>query len=655
MSYFHPNRALLNPKFEGYKLSPLDQEQVVSHHALQYKPSQTNVSGRSHVTFQEVQSRISHNHLAVSSQNGRLIYFDEEQRVISVGLDKAALEPSFETLYELPKQVLSPDVASPQREYPSAAFLDTTSLFVSDGHGYLYALQLSDGGPALLQGVYELKIPPAYGSSEGTVPFRVHQAVIVDPQTALVILSAKHYTGGTVSAESNGSTEKHSRHTVEFDIWAARFPLPLPPAQERPLALDVLWHRRGADVPAYTAYDATRQLFKLVGSSAYHSINASPAPSYEPSADELAPIPRAGENVDSSQPPKPPPYSWTQTSDSVTVAIPLPSSTRTEDIKIAFTPRALTMLVRPDPTTETETGPGRPPRFDMRTLWDGIQPSTSMWTWDRAAERRFGILTLHLDKAHEGTRWSQVFAAAPVRASSEASDGADDNGEIPETLDPSELWAIREALEKYTAALRDGQDTSGLGLGNGVPSLAKDEVDDELDANVGRTVCVTWVGAHGSQLPNTQIGDAPIHLLSTPLPGTSPMQPPSLVVKNGLDGVLYSLDEAKGPEDQPTWKHTSTYSALSFVLASKQDARFTHHVSSTAVLAFESGSKDLNGNVYIYRGASPKDKWAKQAIIQVGGRTAGPLLGVAAIRVEDEKIVIACLCEDELVILRDVL
>lgn len=94
MSYFHPNRALLNPKFEGYKLSPLDQEQVVSHHALQYKPSQTNVSGRSHVTFQEVQSRISHNHLAVSSQNGRLIYFDEEQRVISVGLDKVSMNVS---------------------------------------------------------------------------------------------------------------------------------------------------------------------------------------------------------------------------------------------------------------------------------------------------------------------------------------------------------------------------------------------------------------------------------------------------------------------------------------------------------------------------------------------------------------------------------
>ena len=90
MSSFTPNRALLNPKFEGYKLSPLSQEEAVSHFPLEHKPSQTNVSGRSHVSFQEVQSRILHNHLAVGSQDGRAVYVDGELRVVCVDIDRVS-------------------------------------------------------------------------------------------------------------------------------------------------------------------------------------------------------------------------------------------------------------------------------------------------------------------------------------------------------------------------------------------------------------------------------------------------------------------------------------------------------------------------------------------------------------------------------------
>ena len=90
MTAFHVDRALLNPRFEGYKLSPITQEQAVSHYSLQYKPSQLNVSGRSHISFQEVQSRISHNHLTLCQEDGSFVYVDGELRVVSVKLSEVS-------------------------------------------------------------------------------------------------------------------------------------------------------------------------------------------------------------------------------------------------------------------------------------------------------------------------------------------------------------------------------------------------------------------------------------------------------------------------------------------------------------------------------------------------------------------------------------
>ena len=510
--------------------------------------------------------------------------------------------------------------------------MDNSFLFVSDGQGSLYALRIGDVGPAELLATYELTIPAVYESSQSSVPFRLHQAIATaDGRTAVLVLSSKHYhkEAPVVAKES-----KHAPQ-VKFDLWGTQIPLPLPhfPSAQ---PLQVLWHRRGTDVPVYTSYDASRESFLFVGGSAYLPIAAAPVPSYEPSSDEIVPIPRAGENLDTPAPTSPPPpYSWTQTSDSVTVAIPLPASTPTEHIKVAFGPRTLTVLV--EGTTAGTDVPLVVPRFTLKPLWDGIHPTGSLWTFDRAAEGRYGILALHLDKQHEGTRWPQVFSTEGGEV------------EVPETLDPTELYNIREALEKYTAALQGGEDTSGLGLGTGVPSLAEGERDDEVDLDVGKTACATWVSVDGRN--GGHADNSPLQVLSTPFLGATET---SLVVKDGLDGLTYTLKGAASPDEAPVWEHTSTFSALSFVLASKRDTRYVHHVSSEAVFAFESGARDLGGNVYIYRGAPPRENWAKQAILKIGGGPAGSLLGVGLMKVQD-KVAILALCEGELVVVHGVL
>ena len=567
-------------------------------------------------------------------------------------------------MYELPRQIQTDSSDSIHREYPSVAFANADHLLVADGHGNLYVLRLPESGPARLINSYELQIPESYSSAHRSPPFRLHHATETPEGQCVAVLSSKYYPSSPITKEKG----KHP--VVKFDIWAVTIDLEAMP-QDQTLPLDIVWHRRGSDVPLYIAYDDPRKAFLLLGSNPYRAINVQAPSTYNPSPDEIAPIPRAGENLDSvttadpTTPAKPPPYSWTQTSDEVTVAFPIPSSTPKSAIKVTFSPRTLSVLVAESATSETDMNSGDAtarislPRYTAKTLWDGIQPSTSFWTFDRQADQKFGLLTLHLDKQHEGTRWSQVFAASGAKASSSSSISLTSTVdvtdiEVPETLDPSELYQIRESLEKYTAALQSGEDASGLGLGRGMPSLGEGEMDPEIDSNDTNTYCVTWVGVDGTTAAWERISDAPFNLLSTPLPSSPPSPQPSFVVKNGVDGILFSLNEANDPSTIPEWKHTSTFSALSFVLASKRDTRFVHHISSQAVLAFESGSR---GNVYIYRNTvQPHDKYAKQAVLKIGGGTGGgALLGVGMIRTKNEgKSVILCLCEGEWIVAHDV-
>lgn len=90
MSFFTPNRSLLNPKFEGYKLDLVSQEDAVARYVLDHKATQATVSGKAPLSFEEVQSRITHNHLAVSSDTGRMLYVDAELKLVVVDLDSVS-------------------------------------------------------------------------------------------------------------------------------------------------------------------------------------------------------------------------------------------------------------------------------------------------------------------------------------------------------------------------------------------------------------------------------------------------------------------------------------------------------------------------------------------------------------------------------------
>lgn len=631
MEAFAPSRSLLNPKFEGYKLDPVSQEDSVASYPLQYKPTQTAISGKSSFSFQEVQSRITHNHISVCYGSYRAAYVDASSRIILVDLNKETAQPSMRVAFEFPMSAISPDaLGSRNREYPSLTFLTSSLLFASDGFGLMYTLQISESGKCNTVGIFKL--------SENAMdcPFRIHSAYRVSPAATTILLSSRYY-------ESTKTVHQRDRQFA-YNVYAVNIqPFELQPSTGIQ-QLNVVWTRQGQDPPIYTTFEETSKSFLLIGGDYYHPVDEELSRITDPAPYQIASIPRAPGTTDeasiSSNPPKPPPYSWTQTSDSVTVAIPLPSGTPKQAIHATFFSRSLTLHIDNDVTDATSM-----PRFSNRELWDGISPSTSYWTWDREGDYSFGLLTLYLDKQHPGTRWCHVFAAAGASAEAVTNFG---DVEVPETLDPSELWHIRECLERYTVALREGNDASGLGLGEGMPSLAEGEIDEEVDESVGRSARVTWVEEDGTvPLWCAKSESCPFRLLSIPLPGSHSSEI-SLIVKHNLDGTVYSLKlEERYEKRTPCWEHTSTFSALAFVLASKRDTRFTYHLQNV-VFAFEGGTQDRGGNVYLYRAASVKEKWAKQAILRVGG----PLLGIAMMGA-DAKPLFICLTEAELVVIRN--
>ncbi|KZT19450.1 hypothetical protein NEOLEDRAFT_1234336 [Neolentinus lepideus HHB14362 ss-1] len=644
MSSFVTDRSLLNPKFEGYRLHALSEQSHILRYPLpsDHKPTQTGVSGRTFLSFQEVQSRINHNHLAVKYD--RAIFVDGESNVVLVELDSSTLRPTLRTIYSLPQSIHTSSSDQLAREYPSVVCSSPSTCFAADGQGYLHILQLPEEGgtgEAELLGSYELEIPAQYSSSVKTCPFKIHNASEVSPNIIVCILSSRYRPIPPELKDSEArSASAHPRTQVEFDVWAARFTFPHA-RSDAVKPLDIIWHRRGEDVPILASYDASRQAFFLLGSSQYRDFpSETPAPAAsEPS--QLATQPNNDVQMfDSTPKPTAPPYSWTQMPDTISLAFPLPTSTSTSAIKVAFSPRSLSILT---PSI----------RYAAKTLWGPINPTQSLWTFDREADVRgeWGLLTVHLDKRDVGTRWPQVFQE----------DG------VPETLDPSELAGILEAMEKFTTTAEETQkDQSQDSLGRGVPSLARDEYDEEVDESVGRVGRVTWVDARGDADGDAAWAEPEwwakrgkdreevVGLLSTPLPGLEGEA--SLIVKEHLDGVVFTLPSRCSNEAQWKWANTGTFPALSFVLASKRDTRFTYHTNSQPklVMAFESGSQTFGGNVYLYREPTDKEKWGVQSVLKVGGGQAGAVLGVGTVRVGPRKVVV-CLCEGEIVVLKDVL
>ncbi|SNX81912.1 uncharacterized protein MEPE_00617 [Melanopsichium pennsylvanicum] len=482
-----------------------------------------------------------------------------------------------------------------------------------------------------------------------------------------------------------------------------------------------------------------------------------------------------------------PHFSWAQTGDTVTIAFTLPPWITKSHIRahfslgalsVSFTQEALDLLNAPASAaiTEIDTKVAGPSdandeltnaarmiasgRYVSRSTWAEIDPTGSVWTVEKAS--KMSLLTLHLEKRHEGTRWMQVFAnrtgTRPDRKrnfadsetmnrsttklsfpqarfkfesvatgrfgeldgdrydekEAEGEDAEDNEDDIPETMDPSELISMLEGMQKYTVdeeSAQQGADygfdrtgftsssvhgqNGGTSLSLDQPSLLKEGLEEE-DANVGRDFVVSVIShslSDSNEMHSSKSGEK--IMLATGLPGNY-CDMEAVVIKHDLDGAIFTLKAGQ-------WKHVATMPALAFVLASKRDAQRVHlyqrrdksgQEGEYAVLAFEgapqvtgSGGSSAAaagaGNLFVYY--SPSSSGARHApsrVVRLGATesanaarngseegadaASGALLGVCSVRlsragsqsdgsVETMDETLVCLCENRILLLRGVL
>ncbi|CAE7233663.1 unnamed protein product [Rhizoctonia solani] len=501
---------------------------------------------------------------------------------------KGSYMPKFQNIFQVPQEISA--TKSELAEYPVALQIDTGRVLISDGNGRFYISGTEE--------IYELT-----DNSGALAPCRLLH--VRQTEAGLVALVTRR---GPIPGSDPKDTQTYELVALQMNSGT----------------LTEIWQLVGTSLPADVQFDPVTSEYIISSPTPFRPSTASELVEPTPAKDEIAPIPREGESLDAPSTdanpiaavPPPHAYSWSQTDDSVTVMFPLPSSTPKSAIRITLSKLQLNLNI----ISSTAAVPL--PKYAQCPWWAEIDPGASLWTWEHTPDEReynVGLLTLHLEKKHAGTRWSHVFS----QSSNEP--------EVPETLDPSELANIRDALEKYTSEMTGD-----------MPSLANPDADEELDApgQVGQRVSVMRIGA---QTGRVEVDQREVSLLSSPIPFFEP-SPPSLVVRRDIDGLFFTRSAS-------TWEHTSTYSALSFVLASKRDTRFVLHHQDKMVLAFESGSTHGTGNVYVYRGhGTAKAQFSEQSVLGVAGKETGALLGVVMIG----EGVFCCLCERRLVVLKGI-
>lgn len=579
-------------------------------------------------------------------------------------------------------------------EYPVALAISPLLWAVSDGTGRIYIVRI-DPEEAKWTGNIEACFELAGEPGGELLPFRMHavNALPTGQTIALLSVTVKIAAQEPSPLSGAGGLSAAARlkipSTTVFDLLAVDISLASIEADgdvniDSPVVtkqLEPLWRFRTHDLPNYVAFDPLAKRYIIGAPTALYNVLQETAPHLQPDTRPVSAPSAAPEAAAPSAPaghpnPRPPPYSWTQDGESLTVVFAVPSDTPTSSIRTTFSRQFLTLLVgNAIAALSPSSTPGDLPHVAHKKLWDVIDPHTSVWTFDREAEGRdstYGLLSLHLEKGNQGTRWLDLFASSPP-----AEDGVPSFGEadrwlegVPETMDPSELANISESMEQYTQGVAGGVGAPNEGAGHGVPtSLMGEEIDVEVDGDSGRPLVLTWIEDADTQTPRLvrPHPTIPYSLLSVPLPlATSTTIPPladsTIVIKHDVDGLLFLPPPVA--TGHYAWAHTSTFPALAFVLATKRDAYFVHHVADKAVFAFDSpsqfalasaasGTRSGAGNLFVYfNTGGVKDTAGRQLVLRVGGPNSGSLMGVGGVAGPAGRTVLLALCEKELVVFR---
>ncbi|PWN90110.1 hypothetical protein FA10DRAFT_301392 [Acaromyces ingoldii] len=726
---FAAKRALLNPRFEAYRLIDDDDGDASSRVVEQSFPLpgstfSSSSSAAAPLGYKELKDRSRHPHLAAGARPNQAAYIDGNGFVVLVTFEPEDLHPSFHPLHR---------ISTATKELPSLIAIDSDRWLVSDGNGLVSLLRTSQLESSSRWTGAIVKTW-ALGQQE---PFKLLSAVQLRQKDCIqfVLQRADRVEQMVTKRPGLGGSMGSSSATwptaqTVFEILVTRIQL----GDEVGVGLGAeggdqaagsavtvmeLVERFVSDEPCYfveqdeaTVYLAAEAPIRMDPSKEGAASPQSPPPGKRAKVTQEEDVSKlSGQNHEKLRPKRPPPpYSWTQTSETVTVVFMLPSTVEKRNVRCQFTSKALQLKL--SPTSSSNDGPRiveigngteeeeeeseaahpaaqnlKDGRYAPRSFWADTDPDGSVWTWEKVhgksteKEKQVSLLTLHLEKAQVGSRWTTVFKD-------------EEEEEVPETLDPTELLDVLDGLERYAGPESTGGNVGGTTADETKPSSLLQDGLEEEDATVGKPCFVlrmqtTPPSEVQAMIPvSKEYGPGPLMCLATPLPFSPESLAAKLVFKRDLDGIVFEQEPSQG------WNHVETLPALAYVLASKRDAHRTYifprrSTEGSVVLAFENapaveeerrhGTSSMGaGNLFVYY--TPKnvaqpgqplryDNTSRSRVIRLGtrqdskedqeqGSPSGPLVSVAALHLETAsggEDVLVCLCQKRLLLLTNVL
>lgn len=583
---FPIDRAHAYPAFEAYKLGDGRQASIqqvqLPQRVLGPSPSTAIPLG-----YKELKARAMHSPLATHDGSSGA-YIAEDGSVILISWMEENV--SFTLLAMIP-----PSVHSRTSEHlPMLLAADASTWLVSGETDLLLWMHYdaTSSASVCVSGTLSLPVlPPPVPEAHWTLV----QATTEGQGLVYVLLQrACRVTPDRRSPSASGLSATSS-HTL-FDVMLVRATLPLTGGE---CASELMWCVQCDDPVTYARIEGGSC---LLGTEAPIMARSDPRPASE--------APHSHTQAPTLPPLQKAPYAWTQTDDTVMVALALPEHIRSEHIRAHFSLHGLSVSLAAAalPSESAAAMPGeqalRAGAFNSQSVWAQLDPTGCVWTLEAGASMQ--LLTLHLAKAHEGTRWPHVFAH-------------DDH--VLETLDPSELAAMLEGVDKYTQAMPSS-------------TLLHDMLEDDVP-EAGAPLQLTWIGPEGQQ----KTAPTSSHAL---LARATPPSDPALLLQHDVDGQVFV---PPSPLACTAWHHHATVPAISYVLASKRNVHPVYVYRGTSpptVLAAElrraPDAHSRGSHLYVYGAAGPQR--GTSYVWPLGDATTGPILAVTVS--PDGRIVCVC-------------
>ncbi|CAG8608255.1 6839_t:CDS:2 [Ambispora gerdemannii] len=566
ISIIKPDRNLLNPNFEGYRLTIFDDEEGLLRVPLPEPGINIpKVPVNSQLSYKEMHSLVHYNHLFAgftAEGIGNAFYFDSELQIILVEYDPITDSITTHPLIKLPKPTtISESISS--SNYPSLRTLSATLLLASNGLGNIYLLKVSRNIENQVVTAEIIESINFYGHSEANDDTAINDAIIVP----CVLLDGKiidesaqiHFIVYNVVVskhESSSLSISSSRETSKklFDVSLLQMSLDASSS-----GAEVKHVLRGPDIPLYCALDMKGEGY-IIGCDGEYSVLSLNNANISTSEKEKESL---EEKQCDEETKDPLPYLWTQTNSDVSINFQLPPGTPKSAVHCSFSKTHLSLTIKlPDDFQESSGKPNSTskstsiPCYVFTPLHGEIDSSASLWI----IESRIGLLTLHLEKQNRGTRWMHVFKH--------------DDG-VLETLDPNELAEFRERLEKFTSSSTDGQSFAST-----LHHPIGHEIEDSIDYE-GRTVNFLWIEKQGNIAAKFAGGSHEFLCPQFEYFGRRDIESsinrfPSICLKYDVDGLIYEFQRSSG-YPPITVTHVSTFDAFGFVQASKREKRHLFH------------------------------------------------------------------------------